>query len=175
MWIQCQPSHCATSVCESAYSLSCVQLYEPMDWGLPGSSVHGIFQARILEWVVICSPGDLPDTGIEPTSPASVSCVGRYILYHCAIWEVQNTDQIPFYSFTSSFLCSWIMKGDSENPPYTYYYLHRTTSLLVQCWAEPLVFNLNFDLFLGLPMLAWSDFAHQHALPLLLRVCGSTH
>jgi len=37
---------------------------------LPGSSVHGILQARILEWVAMPSSGDLPDLGIEPTSPA---------------------------------------------------------------------------------------------------------
>ena len=41
-----------------------------MDCSLSGSSVHGIFQARILEWVAIPSPGDLPDPGIEPESPA---------------------------------------------------------------------------------------------------------
>ena len=35
----------------------------------PGFSVHGILQARILEWVVL-SPGDLPDPGIEPGSSA---------------------------------------------------------------------------------------------------------
>ena len=32
---------------------SCVTLCDPVDYGLPGSSVHGIFQARILEWVAI--------------------------------------------------------------------------------------------------------------------------
>ena len=32
---------------------SCLTLYDPMDCSLPGSSVHGILQARILEWVVI--------------------------------------------------------------------------------------------------------------------------
>ena len=37
---------------------------------LPGSSVHGILQARILEWAAIPSPGDLPDPGIETGSPA---------------------------------------------------------------------------------------------------------
>ena len=35
-----------------------------------GSSVHGIFQARILEWVAIPSQGDLSNPGIEPDSPA---------------------------------------------------------------------------------------------------------
>ena len=43
---------------------------DPMDCSLPGSSAHGILQARILEWVGIPSPGDLPDTGMEPGSPA---------------------------------------------------------------------------------------------------------
>ena len=41
-----------------------------MDCSLPGSSVHGIFQARVREWVAIPSAGDLPDPGIEPGSPA---------------------------------------------------------------------------------------------------------
>ena len=40
-----------------------------MDRSLPGSSVHGIFQARVLEWMPFPSPVDLPDPGIEPRSP----------------------------------------------------------------------------------------------------------
>ena len=42
----------------------------PMDCSLPGSYVHGILQARILEWVAISSPGDLLNPGIDPSSPA---------------------------------------------------------------------------------------------------------
>ena len=43
-----------------------------MDCSLPGSSVRGSLQARILEWVTITftSPRDLPNPGIEPRSPA---------------------------------------------------------------------------------------------------------
>ena len=41
-----------------------------MDRSLPGSSDHGILQARILEWVATTPPGDLPDPGVEPWSPA---------------------------------------------------------------------------------------------------------
>ena len=41
-----------------------------MDCSLSGSFVHGIFQAKVLEWVAIPSPGDLPEPGIEPRSPA---------------------------------------------------------------------------------------------------------
>ena len=37
----------------------------------PGASAHGLLQARTLEWAAICRPpGDLPNTGIEPVSPA---------------------------------------------------------------------------------------------------------
>ena len=39
-----------------------------MDCSPLGSSVHGVSQARILEWVA--TPGDIPDPGIEPSSPA---------------------------------------------------------------------------------------------------------
>ena len=45
-------------------------LCNPMDCSPPASSVHGILQARILEWVSFASPGDLPNPGIEPGSPA---------------------------------------------------------------------------------------------------------
>ena len=47
---------------------SCPTLCDPMDLSPPGSSVHGILQARILEWVAFPSPGDLPDPGIDPAS-----------------------------------------------------------------------------------------------------------
>ena len=42
-----------------------------MDYSPPVSSVHGILQARILEWVAIHFSRDLPNPGIEPRSPAS--------------------------------------------------------------------------------------------------------
>ena len=46
---------------------SCLTLV--MLCSLPGSSVHGDFQARILEWVAISSPGNLPNPGIDLSSP----------------------------------------------------------------------------------------------------------
>ena len=49
---------------------SCPTLCDPMDCSPPGSSVHGILQARILEWLPFSSPGDLPKPGIEPGSRA---------------------------------------------------------------------------------------------------------
>ena len=52
-----------------AHTQLCPALCNPMDCSPPGSSVHGIFQARILEWVAISFSGDVPDLGIEPGSP----------------------------------------------------------------------------------------------------------
>ena len=54
------------------HAQSCPTLYDPMDSPLvtPGSSVHGIFQARTLDWVSISFSGDFPDPRIDPTSPA---------------------------------------------------------------------------------------------------------
>ena len=42
---------------ESEVAQSCPTLCDPMDYSLPGSSVHGIFQARVLEWVAIALSG----------------------------------------------------------------------------------------------------------------------
>ena len=51
-------------------SQSVLTLCNPMDYSLPGSPVHGIFQARILESLPFPFSGDLPNPGMEPGSPA---------------------------------------------------------------------------------------------------------
>jgi len=47
---------------EREVAQSCLTLSDPMDHSLPGSSVHGIFQARVLEWGAIAFSGDLENT-----------------------------------------------------------------------------------------------------------------
>ena len=57
----------------STLSLSLVSVsksWDPMDCSPQGSFVHGILQARMLEWVSISFSKDFPDPGIEPWSPA---------------------------------------------------------------------------------------------------------
>ena len=44
----------------------------------PASSVHGIFQERILEWVAISSSKGSSNPGIKPASPASLALTGRF-------------------------------------------------------------------------------------------------
>ena len=65
---------------------SCLTLCDPMNCSPPGSSIHGIFQARILEWVAISySRGSSPPR--DRTHVSCSSCVSRRMLYHCATWE----------------------------------------------------------------------------------------
>ena len=60
--------------CMYACVLSHVRLFvTPWTVVPPGSSVHGISQARILEWLPFPSSGDLPKPGIKPASPALIS------------------------------------------------------------------------------------------------------
>ena len=59
---------------------SCLTLCDPMDYNLPASSVHGILQAGILEWVAMPSPR----ASFGPrdlTFVSYISCTGRRVLY----------------------------------------------------------------------------------------------
>ena len=64
----------------------CSTLCNPMNCSPPGSSVHGILQARILEWEAI----PFSRGSSQPRDQTSVSCIGRWILYQCATWEAQR-------------------------------------------------------------------------------------
>ena len=57
---------------------SCLTLCNPVDGSLPGSSVHGIFHARILEWVAT----SFPRGSSRHRDGTHVSCFGRRVLYH---------------------------------------------------------------------------------------------
>ena len=60
------------------HAQSCQTVCDPMDYSPPGSSVHGILQARILEWVAISSSRG----SSQPRDQTCISCIGRQILYH---------------------------------------------------------------------------------------------
>ena len=69
---------------------SCLTLCNPMDCSPPGSSVHGILQERILEWLPCPPRGDLPDPWIESMSLTSPALAGRETLPN-ATWETLIT------------------------------------------------------------------------------------
>ena len=60
---------------------SCPALCSPKDCNPPGSSVHGILQARILYWFAFPLPGDIPNLGMELMS-ACVSCIAGRLFIH---------------------------------------------------------------------------------------------
>ena len=60
-------------------------LCDPVDCSLPGSFVHGIFQARIVEWVAISH--SRASSRFRDQSCVCFSCTGRQTLYHCTTWE----------------------------------------------------------------------------------------
>ena len=66
-----------------ACAQSCPALWDPMDCSPPGSSVHGISQARIPEWV----PISFSRGSSQPRDQTQVPCIGRQILYHWATRE----------------------------------------------------------------------------------------
>ena len=78
-------------------------LCDPVDCSPPGSSVHRVFQAGILEWVAIPSSRVF----FQPKHRicvSRVSCIGRWILYHCTTWECPLLD-ISFVNIFSQPEC----------------------------------------------------------------------
>ena len=80
-----QPLHILSvvSFCPRVYAVPqpCPMLCSPMDYSPPGSSAHGIFQARILEWGAI----SFSRASSQPKDRTRISCIictGRQILYH---------------------------------------------------------------------------------------------
>ena len=68
---------------------SFLTLCDPMDRSPPGSSVHGLLRARMLEWIALTSSVDLPNPGIEPTSLKSPLLAGSFFTTS-ATWEAHR-------------------------------------------------------------------------------------
>ena len=76
-----------------------------MDCSLLGFSLHGIFQARILEWVAISSSAGSSQPR-DWTHISCISCIGRWILYHCATREAPLNSYCCFLYSSSQFWVS---------------------------------------------------------------------
>ena len=82
-------------VCVCAKSLrSCLILCDPKDYSLPGSTVHGTLQARVLEWVTIPNSSWVP--GIKPVSLMSLALAGGFFTTS-ATWEARHLCKDPIY------------------------------------------------------------------------------
>ena len=109
--------HITTSVyspiCVCAQLLKNVQLScDPMDCSLPGSSIHGISQARILEGVATSS-----SRGIFPTQGSNPGCLHcRRILYRWVTWEALDRGHACMRVCAKS-LQSCLILWDAKTPP----------------------------------------------------------
>ena len=66
------------TICVFSVAHSCPILFNPMDRSLLGSSAHGIFQTRILEWTAISFSGNLPNLEMESLFLASPALAGGF-------------------------------------------------------------------------------------------------
>ena len=93
----------ATSMCACLVAKSCLTLWESVDCSLQASSVHGILQARVLEWVAISTSKGSSHPGIEQESSTSPILAGAFftteppgkphnaaycLIYHCWFFQL---------------------------------------------------------------------------------------
>ena len=74
---------------------SCPTFCNHIDCSPLGSFVHGILQARILEWVVVHPPEELPDPGIKPVSLISPASASRFFTH--TTWEAHELVYPPLF------------------------------------------------------------------------------
>ena len=115
-----------TDICVGACSVaqSCLTLCDTMNFSPPVSSVHGIFQARILEWIAISTPGVLPDPWIKPTFLWSPALTGRYFTTSTT-WEALNT---VYCHLTFIFVLQYIENQCPSTPLKFLYHLQAAVS-----------------------------------------------
>ena len=79
--LQCSDAifSCSGHVCSVAQLFP--TLCSPVDWSTPSSSVYGLLQSRIREWVAVPSPEDLPNPGFEPISPATLGLADGFFFH----------------------------------------------------------------------------------------------
>ena len=80
---------------ESEVAQSCPTLSDPMDYSLPGSSVHGIFQARVLEWGAIAFSGIPYTTLFRSTFTSHFHALEKEMATHSSVlaWRIPGTGE----------------------------------------------------------------------------------
>ena len=82
----------------------CLTLCYRKDCSPPGSSAHGMLQARVLEWAAISSSRGFSRLG-DWAHVSCIFCFGRWVLYYCATWEARYSCYTgPIFFFFFNFL-----------------------------------------------------------------------
>ena len=82
---------------ESEVTQSCPTFSDPMDCSLPGSSIHGIFQTRVLEWGAIAFSVTNLDSILKSRDIALLTKVHivktiTVVMYGCKSWTIKKTE-----------------------------------------------------------------------------------
>ena len=120
---------------------SCLTLCDPMDYSPPGPSVHGILQARILEWVAVPSSRG-SSWPRDQTQVSCVSCIGRLVLYH--LYHMGSPDPIYMYTYVLIqylFFSFWLTLEDAPHGKTTGFGISRG---VIWLWRRYL-FSLSFS------------------------------
>ena len=119
---------------------SCLTLQDPMHYSPPGSSVHGIFQARMLEWVAISSsrgssqPGDL-------TCVSCIPCTAVGLFYHWATGASLTYVNSNLLSLSTSYILNHVRVEEIK-------VCSKSHSYFQWCWpAKPILFAFPSYLF----------------------------
>ena len=116
-------------MCRCAKKLQlCLTLYHPMDCSPPSSSVHGILQARILEWVAIPSSKESFQSR-DQTHVSYASCISRLVLYH-----LHHLGSPKKNTYTYMYICVYI---------YIYIYTHTHIYIHTHTYRERFSTSLN--------------------------------
>ena len=140
--------HCGTSDPSLAHMLSCVWLCDSVDCSPPGSSAHGIFQARILEWIAIFFSRGSSSHRDWTHVLASPTLTGRFFT-HWVIGKASNREQ-PLIKRTN---CTITGRLSSLNSFY---------SGRINCsFSHP----TGMDIYLGMSLLSYPLDLSQHYCP----------
>ena len=111
----------------------CLTLCDPMDCSLPGSSIHGIFQATVLEWVAI----SFSRGSSQPRDQTQVFCIaGRHFTIWATWWVVVFNEMMSVKNFTHSRYLSTYGILSSESGPIPFWVVLCTIPNPFWTWAE---------------------------------------
>ena len=111
---------------------SCLTLCDSMDSDPPGSSVHWISQARILEWVAM----PLSRGSSQPRGWTWVSCIGRWILYHLSHQRSPNLLVPLHFLFYATLMFVFVFRDISQCLHSTFHHWMHWTSSTARSWVS---------------------------------------
>ena len=144
---------------ESEVSQSCPTLSDPMDWSLPGSSIHAIFQARVLEW------GAIAFCGVSKSQTQQSDWTTKDIHLHCFLFSyvceiITNISYFSQCQETSPYGCLRSLHAFWTKAlpvfPLDYLFIYRA-SILTNIWLSC---SQSASHILGMKCSIWSLHSH---------------